>query len=1778
MADNGTVNGDETLDENQEQNSQGQTPQGSRNPGFRAADAAGNLAGNAEKASRKLGSAAGNMREKATAKREEAKRKFSHTNAVGAAKREHLIARAERLEQRAGKLEKLAKKTEKVAKKAEKFSKFAMKIGKILMTIGWILLLLMAIIGLLVFIITGFGMLLEGFKQIAEGFYDTCVAILAGGEENVKDDEIINLMDNIQEMGYDLYGYGFVTAKDESAKDANGNYQFYEQNEEGKKSLLNSLEKKDAYRNITTYLISDNYAYYIKNNNFNFRSMTTDAKHFFGGIFNRTKWGSGLISVYKQKGDSNTITGERGEVYGNTSVLNLAATVGAGAAIGTVVPIPGIGTGVGAAVGGIIAGIKTIAEWDELTSDIKINRNAEQLEISAIGLFKNQTFTYSLDGWTGRYSMPLEFLLATHVATMAPDLSYKLATSFNTDVEILLAKTTDNSQEGGVRVEETGEVITRSAFKEDFEKRLIGSSLTGEAGVELFKDFPDLASRKEEPYKCEMMDQTSQTGTSTSLATSDNFIEIIADNIKRCGGEYTIDGKDITQDVLKSHINEADLKDGSSGVLSAKDTTYGYDYKINYEITAQDDTYFNVTVTINQTITESGKTCSEKIRAGEDIDEVCPACRTYLTLIYHAMDKLTVNDFDTFVPYINCVTDHWYRNVYFTENALREYESDGEYVLTDIGYEDKTGERWTLYEQDRGNRYKDELYVYLPDDTGNYSGKKFATRDEKYLLCREVGNGKGNYNKKGDGEATYVKQDKGNYQLFLLENSESDDASTRYKEYTGNDITEFKVSRKAKTAKKEAGWNAYDEAINVNVTNWTAIEEENITDSELKAVKDLGLTPVYKAAKGDVVQSDDGVRGQTNSKIKKLFLDNYYMYDGTGTRAALIEKAKNMVQDKIDEKISAVTTSLVYSADPTSIAQQQLAAKQEIEEKYDVDDPDAFIELCGKDTEIKATYNDQEVAAKIDEISSSVNLAQNSLTAFNILRNMHTLDSEYIYHDFKELAVELNYFDKEELTEVVSEVMMFPISDTELSSAGWPVTRYDKSEEFYGTLIHSAEDYKAMRAETEAELKELREKEIEEETENEKQTIAESDTSDTYTVNVSDNTNTINISAEDFVNVAKECHDGQTSKSYVYGAGSYPTNSSDSGIDCSHYVSCVLYDAGIYTSSYMTSRSMVSVLLSLGGEIVTDKNQLQPGDICFYGGTGKWEGTDSEIGNTHVDIFVEYQNEVMYGYNCGGNSSVQASEVTEIDRSDFCYAVRLPFNGSSSSTVESAEFAGFQGGEPVLAPVTGEVVKYGTLTRTNMELLNNGVSEEDAKEEVGFIKIRVLGNTECLAGTDSECNFFNRGKKQNGYNYFWKEYADAGITDHVLYLEGFDVSKILGSGSHSARKDTTGSNIENLKNYILKEENAEDSQYATDYEVPKFVGNDAEERTKELQDKEDAKKDADYAIEKGGKIYIKEGAVIGYTYETDNAKTVSKEVEVTKAQLEADAEEKAEKDEAKTTGKKKKKNKNKSTKAKKKKDEAKSEAEDDASDEMVKTTYQVGNYMRMIFRDTDDQVVENVEDYIEIDEVEGTKKGIDTQFPEEFLYWEGIYVEGGINRNGDYYTRSDLSDGKMTTAFGLTEDCQDTAENLGYNNYITCLTNGQIPVQMAQDVFIGEMEADRAAILNAVGSLDKLTESGLDALVSIYHNSPERALNLVDILNSKGSLTEDDFVSQWGSNSTYEESLKRRRRGEYILYNEGKYPAYNDGGPPFKCIEFKTETPWTDFCNGKSNDQIMSWK
>ena len=85
-------------------------------------------------------------------------------------------------------------------------------------------------------------------------------------------------------------------------------------------------------------------------------------------------------------------------------------------------------------------------------STISVDRENKQMIIESLN-FKwegldsaiyTQTAKYNLETWTGRYGMPLEFLLALHIGTMTADLTDEMITNENLQTEVNVETVKDN--------------------------------------------------------------------------------------------------------------------------------------------------------------------------------------------------------------------------------------------------------------------------------------------------------------------------------------------------------------------------------------------------------------------------------------------------------------------------------------------------------------------------------------------------------------------------------------------------------------------------------------------------------------------------------------------------------------------------------------------------------------------------------------------------------------------------------------------------------------------------------------------------------------------------------------------------------------------------------------------------------------------------------------------------------------------------------------------------------------------------------------------------------------------------------------------------------------------------------------------------------------------------------------------------------------------------------------------------------------------------------------
>ena len=925
---------------------------------------------------------------------------------------------------------KLAKKA---AKKGASKGAATAAAGPVIFWATVVIVVIIILVGIIMFFATMPGMVMEKLKELFKALGDA-IASFFGADTTIQieDDQIYETLDYLENMGYDLKGYGFLhgyfeksdenTSKieDQLSDDQKKAGYFVDKNigvvrESGSNKII--LAKSDY---IFTYIASENYAYTLKNHNLvtkkngsggllgfitdiyeGAKAAISNAIHFLGldtltqsvfkmfGVYIKTPydaWGEGFLAIYEEDGT------EEGKLAADGTLFN----------------------------------------WDSISVDVeKRILSIQRTEF----LNGNNPMQYSLDGWTGRYSMPIDFLLSVHIATMMPDLAYDMATGFNTVARIFLH-------------EAEGEAIaaykTTNGTYETYST--INSAINQGDGRNIFSIFfswidswwtTDDEMKKAQELgirhtpKCEAGNGAGGAGECTY--TEEAAYQIMYDDKIR----QVIMNKGAYAKAYQDFSDKLDP--GKAYCLNVEDIgerTIGELYDAGLLIEIPEEYEGDITKVPNE---------SHKVYT-----EYCSECKEYLELVVDVLEDIDDGSYAYYIPYLKDVTNHWYRDVYFWYkkdsfdkkvggDQRKEYMRN--FVDIDTDYEAIYKERWTLYE------------VYEETDTSEYAQEHLG--DFKlYLINTGTKGWEGSYETTAALSSLYPQEAidrlerEGDYWLFLGTQDEAAELG-------------IKVSKKAITlngdklanygwVKDGSEWSAYLFATENKQDYYTPAFSKEAIAEESSANKRSVMENVYMKilSNANVIQVGEGMRTETNPRIKKMFLsDTYFRYDGTHKTAEIITELRNKICSDLND---GAVDEWYNREEPAS----PYGAINELR------DHDGYI--VGEkylDDEYELTIDGKTDKYKVSDYSGQVVLSQDSLNAFAMLENSHTLDADYIYRDFKELIVELGYFTKEELTDEIPEVFAFPVVKT--GSYLYPDRKIDKRENEYGTMIHSAGDIAA---------------------------------------------------------------------------------------------------------------------------------------------------------------------------------------------------------------------------------------------------------------------------------------------------------------------------------------------------------------------------------------------------------------------------------------------------------------------------------------------------------------------------------------------------------------------------------------------------------------------------------------------------------------------------------------------------------------------------------------------
>lgn len=353
-------------------------------------------------------------------------------------------------------------KTKKMAKKAAKYTKKGYNLAKkgaqkgiarvILMflpyiaTIVAVILGLIFLIGIITFFITGPGNLMNQITQMIDemgsAIKKAYVSLTKGDDyaevtkQNVKD-----VAEYIEDMGYDLVGFGFVGYKQNLVNTSqDGNTTKMEFSDGDKIEKVNSTENtnkrlKDVESNLLVeYIAAENRTYMLST----------------VSISSLYRWWKGvsIFPKFEEKSESGEgkNDGAQNSEFG-TGMIDIADTIDRIDMYENEKQIKGFTEKETQEYRDAIAKVAGDESGSGVTISTDVDRKEKTLVLT-IKDTKNRTqtkCTYNLEGYTGRYGKPIVFLLALHLGTMAPGLAETVATNaaFDTKVRIRIHKTAE---------------------------------------------------------------------------------------------------------------------------------------------------------------------------------------------------------------------------------------------------------------------------------------------------------------------------------------------------------------------------------------------------------------------------------------------------------------------------------------------------------------------------------------------------------------------------------------------------------------------------------------------------------------------------------------------------------------------------------------------------------------------------------------------------------------------------------------------------------------------------------------------------------------------------------------------------------------------------------------------------------------------------------------------------------------------------------------------------------------------------------------------------------------------------------------------------------------------------------------------------------------------------------------------------------------------------------------------------------------------------------------
>ena len=765
----------------------------------------------------------------------------SNINTTGADK-EQQKAKKQAKNQNTNQVEKQAKNVKRIKKITGLITKFPIIIQVLI-----IVLIFLICWGLIGFFTTLPGTYIESIKEFGQTLWSGIIGSFTGKgvTASVTEEDQIELAQKLQDMGYDVVGYGFADAS----------YEY--DNEENADSIDGVTNSKiigistlsDNRNYLQAYIAQSEAAYVLANWN-----VVGAIKA--GGILGVADWLLG----------TNFVPDSEVQAF-SEGLLNITNITGNGASTSY-----------------------TPEEYRdammELGLSVDIDRENKTMKIvsSRTGgiLVPNTKYYFDLSNWTSLYGKPLELFLSLHLGTMMPDLAYEFATSgaFNTKVNIELQE-----------VESTFKVIYRKEdnteiTQEDIEK--IYLKLIYNLDDEQINRFVD-AGKLDEAFK-EISESITNVRDDYFSVTDNSTVDITIspeDTTTSSGFSLTdIEEKILGQATSVSHNVKV--------IFSRKPASnyLGSDQEVVQYRTEDFDKYIKIRDINNQDEAQAvqaglANTSLSGITA-EQLDELGD-------LILEGMEEAT-----SYLPRIESITKHWFYNtinyeygtagkakkkVEFTtedeDSSLSQENLNGASIILDTTYTNASGVFYQLAEPEvtGPNDAIKTLFkggtVTVDGETYNFPGEYYRY-DGTRLTAQKIANakafdeGKSSYTFQGKTiDKVYNPNEAGEWEIHKQKVTFATEDENGNKSY--NDaFTAFAILENVHSLEAETVYRLFKELV---------IELQYFTREDfMKPLTQVLLWPVERVG-SDTEEGDNAVDSVTNGIYKEvnqygLFLDN----------------------------------------------------------------------------------------------------------------------------------------------------------------------------------------------------------------------------------------------------------------------------------------------------------------------------------------------------------------------------------------------------------------------------------------------------------------------------------------------------------------------------------------------------------------------------------------------------------------------------------------------------------------------------------------------------------------------------------------------------------------------------------------------------------------------------------------------------------------------------------------------------------------------------------------